>query len=107
MAGEEPLDLGPAPGDPDLSQSLLLRRVGVWLALAIGRMLLGDSGYEPLSLARLACDIGDDAYREIDVLPEHRRDPRPPGALRTGEPDRRPSSLPGHSLDHAGGGASP
>jgi predicted TIM-barrel fold metal-dependent hydrolase len=67
MAGEEPLDLGPAPGDPGLSQSLLLRRVGSWLGIAIGRMLLGDSGYEPLSLARLACDVGDDRIREIEV----------------------------------------
>jgi uncharacterized protein len=67
VAGEEPLDLGPAPGDPGVAQSLLLRRVGSWLGIAVGRMLLGDSGYEPLSLARLACDVGDDGVREIDV----------------------------------------
>ena len=68
LAGEEPLDLGPAPGDPGLRQSVLLRRVGDWLALAIGRMLLGDSGYETLALARLACDVGDDGVRELDVF---------------------------------------
>ncbi|MGE5274362.1 MAG: protein kinase domain-containing protein [Verrucomicrobiota bacterium] len=68
LAGEEPLDLGPAPGDPGLRQSVLLRRVGDWLALAIGRMLLGDSGYETLALARLACDVGDDSVRELDVF---------------------------------------
>ena len=68
LAGEEPLDLGPAPGDPDLRQSLLLRRVGDWLALAIGRMFLGDSGYETLALARLACDVGDESTPQFDAF---------------------------------------
>ena len=68
LAGEEPLDLGPAPGDPGLRQSLLLRRVGDWLALAIGRMFLGDSGYETLALARLACDVGDESVPQFDAF---------------------------------------
>src|SRR6185295_9192622 len=54
-------------GDPGLAQSLLLRRVGSWLTIGAGRMFLGDSGYEALSLARLACDVDDDQVREIDA----------------------------------------
>jgi hypothetical protein len=35
--------------------------------LGVSRMLLGDSGYEPLALARLACDIGVDDAPETQV----------------------------------------
>jgi predicted TIM-barrel fold metal-dependent hydrolase len=59
LAGEEPLDLGPPPGPSALAHDILLERIADWLVLAVGRMVLGDSGYEALSLARLACDLGD------------------------------------------------
>jgi predicted TIM-barrel fold metal-dependent hydrolase len=56
--GEEPLDLGPAPGQESVQIDLLLERVTSYLATAIGRMLLGDSGEENRALARLACEVG-------------------------------------------------
>ena len=34
---------------------------------ALGRMLMGRTGWEPLSLARLACDLGDPDAPESDV----------------------------------------
>ena len=37
------------------------------LLLGVSRMLLGDTGYEPLALARLACDIGVDDAPETQV----------------------------------------
>jgi len=67
MAGEEPLDLGPAPGPERLGYSVLLRRLTALLTLAVGRMLMGRTGYEPLALARLACDLGEHRSREAHV----------------------------------------
>ena len=60
LAAEEPLDLGPAPGPDRLTYDVRLERVKEWLIFGISRMLIGDSGYEPLAVARLACDIGDE-----------------------------------------------
>jgi uncharacterized protein len=60
LAAEELLDLGPAPGPDLLTYDVRLERVKEWLIFGISRMLMGDSGYEPLAVARLACDIGDD-----------------------------------------------
>jgi uncharacterized protein len=60
-AGEEPLDLGPPPGRDRVQIDLLLERVTSYLQTAIGRMLLGDNGDENRQLARLACEVGDDA----------------------------------------------
>jgi predicted TIM-barrel fold metal-dependent hydrolase len=60
LAAEELLDLGPAPGSDLLTYVVRLERVKEWLIFGISRMLMGDSGYEPLAVARLACDIGDD-----------------------------------------------
>jgi predicted TIM-barrel fold metal-dependent hydrolase len=67
LAGEEPLDLGPAPGQAGLDHDVRLERIGTLLGLAIGRMLMGRTGWEPLSLARLACDLGDPDAPESDV----------------------------------------
>jgi hypothetical protein len=67
LAGEEPLDLGPAPGQERLGYSVLLERLTSLLSLAVGRMLMGRTGYEPLALARLACDLGDEDAPEADV----------------------------------------
>jgi hypothetical protein len=60
VAGEEPADLGPAPGR-GLSPDLLLGRVVSYLQTSAGRMMLRDDPEEYLALARLACEVGDDA----------------------------------------------
>ena len=67
LAGAEPLDLGPAPGQGALDYDVRLERVSMLLGLALGRMLMGRTGWEPLSLARLACDLGDPDAPESDV----------------------------------------
>ena len=67
LDGGEPLDLGPAPGPGRLAYSVLLERLTSVLVLAVGRMLMGRTGYEPLALARLACNVGDDEAPEAPV----------------------------------------
>jgi hypothetical protein len=67
LDGGEPLDLGPAPGPGRLGYSVLLERLTSVLVLAVGRMLMGRTGYEPLALARLACNVGDDEAPEAAV----------------------------------------
>jgi hypothetical protein len=67
LAGEEPLDLGPAPGPERFTYSILLERLTSVLVIAVGRMLMGRTGYEPLALARLACNVGDDEAPEAPV----------------------------------------
>jgi len=67
LAGDEPLDLGPAPGPEGFAYSLLLERLTSVLVIAVGRMLMGRTGYEPLALARLACNLGDDDAPEAPV----------------------------------------
>jgi hypothetical protein len=60
--GEEPLDLGPAPGRGSLEVDVLLERVSSYLQTAIGRLLVRDEAAdEYLQLARLACEVGEDA----------------------------------------------
>ena len=59
--GEEPLDLGPAPGPAGSAGDLLLERVIGYLYGAIGRAMVREDPDEQLSLARLACEVGDDA----------------------------------------------
>jgi uncharacterized protein len=59
--GEEPLDLGPAPGVDGLSRDPLLDRVYSFLMSALGQMFQGVEPSETLALVRLACDVGDDA----------------------------------------------
>jgi predicted TIM-barrel fold metal-dependent hydrolase len=58
LAGEDPLDLGPAPGWQSLSRDPLLERVYSFLMNAIGQMFHGIEPTETLALARLACDVG-------------------------------------------------
>jgi uncharacterized protein len=59
--GEEPLDLGPAPGVEGLSRDPLLDRVYSFLMSSLGQMFQGVEPAETLALVRLACDVGDDA----------------------------------------------
>jgi hypothetical protein len=61
--GEEPLDLGPAPGHEAVEIDLLLERVSSYLQTAVGRLLLREGAEEYLQLARLACEVGDDSPR--------------------------------------------
>jgi predicted TIM-barrel fold metal-dependent hydrolase len=63
VAGEEPLDLGPALDLRERPQDLLLQRVETFLASAIGRIFSGADGHETLALARLACDVPPDDPR--------------------------------------------
>jgi predicted TIM-barrel fold metal-dependent hydrolase len=60
LAGEEPLDLGPAlDGAP--GRDLLLDRVWTFLTYATGQALQGVHPTEAIDLARLACEVGDEA----------------------------------------------
>ena len=61
VAGEELIDAGPAPGPPSQAPDLLLGRVHEYLHTAASRMLTGQLGEEYVGLARLACEVGDDA----------------------------------------------
>src|SRR4051794_214737 len=60
-AGEEPVDLGPPPGREALEIDVLLERVSSYLQTAVGRLLLREADEEYVALARLACEVGDDA----------------------------------------------
>jgi uncharacterized protein len=61
LAGEEPLDLGPPPGDVRVAGDLLLERVHTYLITSAGRMMISDKAPDYIGLARLACEVGDDA----------------------------------------------
>ena len=61
IAGEDLLDLGAAPGPSSIPGDLLLERIHTYLLTAASRMLTGKPGDEYLGLARLACDVGEDA----------------------------------------------
>jgi predicted TIM-barrel fold metal-dependent hydrolase len=61
LDGQDTLDLGPAPGDGRLAGDLVLARVYSYLVTAMGRMFLGDDTPDYVGLARLACEVGDDA----------------------------------------------
>lgn len=59
-AREEPLDLGPPPGDGSLSRDPLLERVHSFLQTAIGQGFVGVEPEETLALAELACHVPED-----------------------------------------------
>jgi uncharacterized protein len=61
VAGEEPVALGPAPGIDSLAGDVLLARVCTYLQTAIARMMVRADPQEYLALARLACEVGEDA----------------------------------------------
>jgi uncharacterized protein len=63
VAGEEPLDLGPALDLRERPTDLLLQRVETFLTTSIGRIFSGSDGHETLALARLACDVPADDPR--------------------------------------------
>jgi uncharacterized protein len=91
LGGEDPLDLGPAPGIESLSRDPLLERVYSFLLAAIGQMFNGVDPHESLALARLACDVGPDVphapvYESIVSLLDAR-------AAYKGDSDGRPRRL--------------
>jgi len=61
VAGDDLLELGPAPG-PDAARSdLLLERAYTFILSAVSRAMARSSPDEALQLARLACEVGDAA----------------------------------------------
>ena len=61
VEGEEPGSAGPAPGAERLPTDPLLDRVETFLISAVGQGIAGVDPAESLSLAVLACEVGDDA----------------------------------------------
>lgn len=61
IAGEEPLDLGPAVGTGGLAADPLLDRIHACLMSATGQMFNGLDAQETLALAGLACEVGSES----------------------------------------------
>jgi len=61
LAGEEPMDLGPAPGARDTVRDPILERVYLYAMVALGRMIVGADASEVIGLAELAASVEDDA----------------------------------------------
>ncbi|HYM59189.1 MAG TPA: amidohydrolase family protein [Solirubrobacteraceae bacterium] len=59
LAGEEPADLGPPPGQPARPYDVLLERVVTHLTSTMARAFVRAEYDEPLALARLACAVGE------------------------------------------------
>jgi hypothetical protein len=64
LAGEDPADLGPAPGPPQRPPWLAAARALTHLEGAISRAFGGADPSEPLALARLACEVPVDDPQE-------------------------------------------
>jgi predicted TIM-barrel fold metal-dependent hydrolase len=92
LACEEPIDAGPAPGAQELTVDVITQRMASYLVAAISRMFIGEAGGDYIGLARLACEVGDDAEDApvarsvlalLDRAEEYTRragfQPRPPG----------------------------
>ncbi len=60
-SGGEPLALGPPLGTGRMRVDVLLQRVEAFLVVAVNRLLHGEEAAEPLALARLACEVGEEA----------------------------------------------
>jgi uncharacterized protein len=81
---EEPLDLGPPPGEASLSRDPLMERVYSFLISAIGQGFAGVDPKETLALAELACHVVDGdphapIYRAILALLDARASYDPTG----------------------------
>jgi hypothetical protein len=92
VAGAELLDAGPPPGPARIGADPLLERVQTFLIGAIGLMFAGVEPVELLTLAALACEVGDDApqaavCRSILALLEERRRYLESGAREPGRPE--------------------
>ncbi len=92
VAGESPLDLGPPPAPRRLESDLLLERAFVQLSMATARLLHGESATQELGLARLACNVGEDAPQApvcrsiLALLDRAERDPGDPVGARPQAP---------------------
>ena len=66
LDGEEPADLGPAPGPPPSRGWLAAARALTHLDAAVSRAFAGADPREPLALGRLACEVPpDDPQRAL------------------------------------------
>lgn len=61
VAGEDAIDAGPAPGPDVLRVDPLLHRVSYFLTSAIATAIGSGDTAQYIDLARLACQVGDDA----------------------------------------------
>jgi uncharacterized protein len=63
LAGEPAADVGPPPGSHQFERNLLLERVSTSLTFAMGGGFAGipQLANEAIALARLACEVGDEA----------------------------------------------
>jgi len=92
LAGETPRDLGPAPRRGGAAD-VVLDRVHTYLVTGVGRMMIGDRAPDYIGLARLACEVGEDAPQAgtctsvLELLDrmeafaaDYKEPARPPGA---------------------------
>ena len=88
LAGEDPDDLGPAPGRERLAPDLLVERVSSCLMVGFGRLMAGGEAEEQVALARLACRVPTDdpstgVLTAVDeILAGYEDRPPPPGSPR-------------------------
>jgi uncharacterized protein len=61
LAGDTPMDLGPAPGPPDSDRDLVLERVYLYAMAALARMIAGVEADELIGLGQLAASVEDEA----------------------------------------------
>lgn len=61
LAGEAPVDAGPAPGPAETATGLILDRVFVYLIVGLGRLIAGAPADEMVALARLGCTVDEHA----------------------------------------------
>jgi uncharacterized protein len=92
LAGEDPVDLGPAPGRERLALDLLVERVTTWLVVGFGRLMAGGGAEEQVELARLACRVAREEPSSgvlaaiDDLLAGYADRPVPAGSPRPYEP---------------------
>jgi uncharacterized protein len=88
LTGEDPDDLGPAPGRERLAPDLLVERVSSCLMVGFGRLMAGGEAEEQVALARLACHVPADdpsagVLAAVDgILAGYEDRPPPPGSPR-------------------------
>jgi len=61
LAGDETLDVGPAPGTTALRNDPLLDRVNYFLVCGFATLIAGNDAAQFADLSRLACQVGHDA----------------------------------------------
>jgi predicted TIM-barrel fold metal-dependent hydrolase len=66
LAGDDPIELGPAPGNQELRLDIVTQRIHDYVVAALSRMLIGNPAPDYVGLARLACQVGDgSAHPEV------------------------------------------